>query len=140
MCLCRAERGCSRRPCGSLSDRSRIAVGSLSDRCRIVVGSLSVSFAVLVDRHRSSLLVDCRYSAFFATAPIVTLRRSSRRIDCSVRTDRYTRADRYVAPIAEEEKVVTSLAVCAFIPVSSIERIGSIDRSDRSVLLVVLSC
>ena len=147
MCLCRAERGCSRRPCGSLSNRCRIVVSfvcgvgrSLSDRCRIVVGSLSVSFAVLADRHRSSLFVDCRYSAFFATAPIVTLRRSSRRIDCSVRTDRYTRADRYVAPIAEEEKVVTSLAVCAFIPVSSIERIGSIDRSDRSVLLVVLSC
>ena len=116
---------------GSLSDRCRIVVGSLSDRCRIVVGSLSVSFAVLADRHRSSLLVDCRYSAFFATAPIVTLRRSSRRIDCSALTDRYTRADRYAAPIAEEEKVVTSLAVCAFIPVLSIEQIGSIDRSDR---------
>jgi hypothetical protein len=42
----------------------RIVVGPLSDRCRTVVGSLSDSFAVLVDRHRSPLLVDCRYSAF----------------------------------------------------------------------------
>ena len=121
---------------GSLSDRCRIVVGSLSDRCRIVV-----SFVCGVGRSSSFVPVR-RLPLFrvFATAPIVTLRRSSRRIDCSARTDRYTRADRYVAPIAEEEKVVTSLAVCAFIPVSSIERIGSIDRSDRSVLLVVLSC
>ena len=79
---------------GSLSDRCRIVVRSLSDR--IVVGSLSVSFAVLADRHRSSLLVDCRYSA------CLRLRRSLR---CA---DRHAVSIVPLVPIVTPERIATS--------------------------------
>ena len=150
---------------GSSSDRRRIVVGSSSDRCRIVVGSrltsqlydgrsverivvgsLSVSFAVLADRHRSPLLVDCRYSAFFCdcadryAASIVApyrLFRSYRSLHPSegsyvargvrVHTSFVDRADRIDRPIGS--LVVLSSPISSFTNVSLI-----------GVLLVVLSC
>jgi len=101
VCLCRAERGCSRRPCGSLSDRSRIAVGSLSDRCRIVSLSDRCQF-----RLRCWPIVIVRPCSSIAAIPRVC--------DC---------ADRYAAPIVTPYRLFRSYR--------SLHPSGSLRRADR---------
>lgn len=145
MCLCRAERGCSRRPCGSLSDRSRIAVGSLSDRCRIVVSfvcgvgrsssfvparrlPLFRVFCDCADRYAASIVTPYRlFRSYRSLHPSGSLRRADRgggegsyvARGVRVHTSFVDRADRIDRPIGS--LVVLSSPISSF---TSVSRIG----------------